>query len=87
MAPTGDQAEADLFESNARHLMTLWGPSGEINDYGSRSLAGLVGSYYHKRWELQLSTVQMIVASKMSPDKMPAVLDACAKAMLRIMAG
>lgn len=43
---------ADFFEYDARNIITLWGPNGEIKDYASKSWAGLVSSYYSHRWEI-----------------------------------
>lgn len=51
-----DETEADLFEYNARNQITLWGESGEINDYASKNWGGLAGGYYLPRWELFIST-------------------------------
>ena len=40
-------------EENARHIVTTWGyNTRNLNDYASRLWAGLVGSYYAKRWLL-----------------------------------
>ena len=55
--------EADLFEYNARNLLTLWGPNGEISDYAGRLWAGLVKGYYRPRWELFLTRVLEAVES------------------------
>ncbi len=38
------------YESNARRLVTIWGPP--INDYSARIWSGLVAGYYLKRWEM-----------------------------------
>ena len=46
----GDAAYERLLEYNARNQITLWGPDGEINDYASKSWAGVVGTYYKARW-------------------------------------
>ena len=35
------EEEARLFDFNARNLVTLWGPNGEITDYASKSWAKL----------------------------------------------
>lgn len=43
---------ADFFEYNARNQVTLWGPSGQIEDYASKQWAGLVGDYYAHRWQM-----------------------------------
>ena len=39
-------AEKDLMEFNARNLVTLWGPRGEIADYASKQWSGLIADYY-----------------------------------------
>lgn len=41
---------AAFYEYTARNQITLWGPTGEINDYASKSWGGLVGDYYLPRW-------------------------------------
>ena len=46
-----DDAEKNYYESNARDLITMWaGRDNLLNDYGSRTWAGLVDSYYKGRW-------------------------------------
>jgi len=52
-------AEADLYEFNARNQVTLWGPEGNIADYASKQWAGLVGTYYMKRWEFFLRALSV----------------------------
>merc|ERR1712107_502608 len=47
-----DSAEQDWLEFNARNLITLWGPNGEINDYAKKDWGGLVRGYYKRRWSL-----------------------------------
>ena len=47
----------DLFEFNARNLITLWGPDGNINDYARKSWAGLYNDYYYPRWKLFIDQV------------------------------
>lgn len=42
--------DADFFEYNARNQITLWGPTGQIEDYASKQWSGLVGDYYATRW-------------------------------------
>ncbi|KAF2091731.1 glycoside hydrolase family 89 protein [Saccharata proteae CBS 121410] len=46
----GSAAAVALFEFDARNLVTLWGPDGELSDYASREWSGLVGGYYGERW-------------------------------------
>lgn len=43
------------YEKNARNLITTWG--GALNDYASRTWAGLIRSYYAPRWEIYLNAV------------------------------
>eukprot|EP00054_Salpingoeca_dolichothecata_P008009 m.45743 g.45743 ORF g.45743 m.45743 type:complete len:799 (+) comp17449_c0_seq1:3-2399(+) len=48
-------------EFNARNQITLWGPSGQINDYAAKHWAGLVGDYYGGRWNLLLTALNAAV--------------------------
>jgi len=46
----GDTREsADYYESNAKRIVTVWGPP--IQDYSARIWSGLVRDYYLPRWE------------------------------------
>ncbi|OJA21639.1 hypothetical protein AZE42_12988 [Rhizopogon vesiculosus] len=47
----GNASYAAFLENNARNQITLWGPTGEINDYASKQWGGLIGGYYVPRWE------------------------------------
>ncbi|KAJ9157206.1 Alpha-N-acetylglucosaminidase [Pleurostoma richardsiae] len=49
---TGSAAVGDFLEYEARNQVTLWGPTGQINDYASKSWAGLVSGYYLPRWQM-----------------------------------
>jgi len=56
-AMAADDREADLFEGNARMLLTTWGEraaaiEGGVNDYAYREWAGLMRGYYRPRWEM-----------------------------------
>lgn len=46
-AAEGDEALADAYETNARRILTIWGPP--VDDYACRVWSGLVGSYYLPR--------------------------------------
>jgi hypothetical protein len=49
----GDSESAkDKLEYGARNQVTLWGPTGEINDYAKKEWGGLVGTYYRPRYKL-----------------------------------
>ena len=54
---TNTDAERANREYNARNQVTLWGPSGQINDYAAKQWNGLVSDYYGARWELFVTTV------------------------------
>lgn len=46
--------ESDLYERNARLLLTVWGPPSRdayLSDYAGRQWSGLVRGFYLRRWE------------------------------------
>jgi alpha-N-acetylglucosaminidase len=44
--------EKDLYELNARNIITLWGDKeSELHEYSNRQWAGLIKSFYKPRWE------------------------------------
>lgn len=46
-------AEKDLYEFNARDLITLWGDKNSpLHDYSCRQWAGLLAGFYKPRWEM-----------------------------------
>ncbi|XP_078464430.1 alpha-N-acetylglucosaminidase [Lampetra planeri] len=53
-------SEAAMYDFNARNQITLWGPKGNILDYGNKQWAGLVQDYYAPRWK---RFVNMLVES------------------------
>jgi len=50
-----DKTDQDLLESNARHLISIWGPNGELNSYAMRHMSGMMNDYHGARWSLFLS--------------------------------
>lgn len=52
-----DEAEAQLYDMNARNQITLWGPDGNILDYASKEWGGLMEDYYSQRWSLFVNTL------------------------------
>ena len=46
-------AQADTYESNARRIVTIWGPP--VNDYSARIWSGLIRDYYLPRWKFYFS--------------------------------
>ncbi|KAK9372287.1 tim-barrel domain-containing protein [Lipomyces chichibuensis] len=53
----GNDTIADYYEFEARNQITLWGPTGQINNYASKQWGGLVGSYYLPQWEMFVDTL------------------------------
>lgn len=52
------QKESDLYEKNARDLVTLWGGADAfLHDYASKQWAGLFGGFYKTRWTMFLDEV------------------------------
>lgn len=46
------EAESDLYEFNARDLITLWGDKDSpLHDYACRQWSGLLKGFYKPRWE------------------------------------
>ena len=47
-----DKAEKDLYEKNARDLITLWGDKESgLHEYSCRQWAGLIKDFYKPRWQ------------------------------------
>ncbi len=42
--------EKDYYERNARTIISIWGPSQDLNDYANRQWAELNETYYAVRW-------------------------------------
>ena len=48
-----EAAEKDLYEQNARDLITLWGDKESgLREYSNRQWSGLIKGFYKPRWEL-----------------------------------
>ena len=54
MITDADDWTKDLFEFNARSLVTTWGGErvGSLKDYSNRKWAGLTNGFYKERWEI-----------------------------------
>lgn len=50
-------ADKDYFERNARTIITIWGPSKNLNDYANRQWAQLNDTYYTPRWSMFIDRV------------------------------
>ncbi|KAF9991133.1 hypothetical protein BGZ75_004617 [Mortierella antarctica] len=58
-----------FLESNARDLVTWWGPEGtgppgSLQDYASKQWGGLLTSYYLPRWTLFIKQLEQAAAAK-----------------------
>jgi alpha-N-acetylglucosaminidase len=51
--------ESDLYELNARDLITLWGDKeSSLHEYSNRQWSGLVKGFYKPRWEMFFEAAQ-----------------------------
>lgn len=55
-----NQWEKDLYEKDARDILTTWGggPTSVLHDYASKQWSGLFKGFYKKRWQLFVNTVK-----------------------------
>ncbi|WP_346984717.1 alpha-N-acetylglucosaminidase C-terminal domain-containing protein [Chryseobacterium sp. POE27] len=52
-AMTDIPGEKAYYEKDARKIITVWGEKGKgLNDYGNRSISGLMKDYYGERWRI-----------------------------------
>ncbi|OCN04503.1 hypothetical protein A4S06_02505 [Erysipelotrichaceae bacterium MTC7] len=68
MLADADDWTKDLFEFNARSLITTWGGKknangGGLKDYSNRQWAGLTKDYYYPRWERWVNDIKANLAS------------------------
>lgn len=60
--------EKDLFELNARDLITLWGGKNSVlSGYASKQWSGLISDYYIPRWEMFIRMVSDDLQHKREP--------------------
>jgi alpha-N-acetylglucosaminidase len=68
-------AEQDLFEKNARMLITTWGSSqGQVRhlrDYANRAMAELFETLYHTRWKLFFEALEAMLDTPMEARALP----------------
>ncbi|KAJ8040396.1 Alpha-N-acetylglucosaminidase [Holothuria leucospilota] len=64
-----NEDEMKLYEYNARNQITLWGPDGNILDYGNKQWGGLLRSYYYSRWVLFTGYLQDLVMNQTKYDQ------------------
>ena len=57
-------AEKDLYEKNARDLVTLWGDKESgLREYSNRQWSGLIGGFYKRRWEILFARLDKAIGS------------------------
>lgn len=58
------EKEKNLYEFNARDLVTLWGDKESgLREYSNRQWAGLIKGYYKPRWELYFTQLNKALAT------------------------
>lgn len=65
-----DEVERNYYAQDARKIVSVWGEQGhELNDYANRSWAGMMKTYYKKRWEILIASAEKAVLSKTELDE------------------
>jgi alpha-N-acetylglucosaminidase len=65
-----DAADSIYYRRNAKTLLTTWGEAPQsLNDYASRTWAGLVSHYYQPRWHELICEVLMDIKLKQPFDQ------------------
>lgn len=63
---TNDE-ELKLLEYDARSLISIWGTPG-LDDYARRLWSGLIGDYYHSRWETYFKSLNKTLETGTPPE-------------------
>ncbi len=66
------ESEKELFEFNARTLITLWGneeASESLHEYSHREWAGLIRDFYYPRWEMYISSLRKALKNNENPQE------------------
>ncbi len=63
------ETEKNLYEFNARDLVTLWGDKESgLREYSNRQWSGLIKGYYKPRWEMYFSAINKAWANNIAFD-------------------
>ncbi|MBY7144405.1 alpha-N-acetylglucosaminidase C-terminal domain-containing protein [Virgibacillus sp. NKC19-3] len=62
-----NEEERKRLEYDARSLISIWGTPG-LDDYGRRQWSGLVGDYYHSRWEKYFESLDNTLKTGQPPE-------------------
>ncbi len=70
-AMSDQTSEKAYYEKDARKIITVWGEKGrDLNDYGNRSIAGLMKDYYGGRWRVFIEeSIKAVEAGKPADEK------------------
>lgn len=77
------QSEKDLYEWNARNLITLWGEKctegeyDDLNNYAYKQWAGMFTSYHFVRWNKFFSDVETAMKKNENWDRAPFLKSSC----------
>jgi alpha-N-acetylglucosaminidase len=64
-----NEKEKNLYEINARNLLTLWGDkNSRLHEYACRQWSGLLNGFYKKRWEQFFTFILSAMNQKKDPD-------------------
>jgi alpha-N-acetylglucosaminidase len=62
-------AEKNLYEKNARNIITLWGDKNSgLREYSNRQWAGLIKSFYKPRWQQYFTYLEQCLQQRKQPD-------------------
>ncbi|PWS28601.1 alpha-N-acetylglucosaminidase [Pedobacter yonginense] len=65
-----NQEEKNLYERNARNLITLWGDENStLREYACKQWSGLLSGFYKPRWESFFKTVEDCMTKKVKFDE------------------
>lgn len=63
------EREKNLYEKNARNLITLWGDkNSELHEYSCRQWSGMLNGFYKPRWEAFFSFIANAQRENKEPD-------------------
>jgi alpha-N-acetylglucosaminidase len=64
-----DPEEKNLYEQNARDLITLWGDKNSpLHEYANRQWSGLMSDFYIPRWQQFFDMLRQSLSSNTEPD-------------------
>ncbi|MDP3683670.1 MAG: alpha-N-acetylglucosaminidase C-terminal domain-containing protein, partial [Ignavibacteria bacterium] len=65
-----NESEKQLYEWNARNLITLWGDrNSKLHDYAQKQWAGMMKDFYYPRWEMLIEQAKVSLQNGKDFDK------------------